>query len=85
MGTMVEDNTSIVAVFSVLLSQLDNGLFNKFVSSIWPDENPQFFDWMCIPMSRNNNSWACKKFVDIIDFVYDDEWNTTYGKFADFV
>ena len=44
MGPTVEDNSSIVAVLSVVPSQLNNGLFNKLVSSIWPLEKPQFLD-----------------------------------------
>ena len=40
MGLTVEDNYSIVVVLFVIPSQLNNGLFNKLVSSIWPLKKP---------------------------------------------
>lgn len=42
--TTVKNNSSIVAVLSMVLSELNNGLFNELVLSIWPVEKPQFLD-----------------------------------------
>lgn len=57
-GPTIEDNSSTVVVFSVVPFQLNNGIFNKLVSSSSPIEKPQFLDWMCKPISISDNNWT---------------------------
>lgn len=85
LGPTVEDSSSIVVVLSMVPSQLNNRLFNKLVSSIFPIEKPQFFYWMCKPMPRNDNNRTCKGCVNIMNFKYDGNWYTTYGAFFSFI
>ena len=60
--------SSIVAVLSVMPSQLNIGLFNNLDLSIWSIKKPPFLEWMCKSLSKNDNSWTCKGFVNIIAF-----------------